>query len=143
MLKLDYKTFITKIQEYYGYYPAPKEESTPGIGDFVMAYLKRDIDEEKLNTLYRYLTYSHPVNYGPPDIAAIENAVIWALKNNKGADVHQVNPTDGSEYVDTITEQERKEGEEILEKMGGLTGIFEKKADSPMARWDKDRESRR
>jgi hypothetical protein len=88
---LTYQDFMDHVQDYFGAYPEKSH-----VPDYVMAYLKRDIDEERLNVLFRYLSYSHPVNYGAPDIAAIESAVIWGLKNNKGSGVHKSKASDKS-----------------------------------------------
>lgn len=116
--------FLAQCQELYGAYP---EDSK--LGDFVMAYLRRDIDPNRLPKLFRYLTYSHPVNFGPPDIAAIENAIIWAMKNDKGSDVHRSMADqergDLQGRIDTLTDDEREQGARMLDERGGMSGMLE------------------
>ena len=116
---MTYKEFIDKIQEYYGSYP--KESK---IGGYVLSYLKRDIDEEKLDRLFRYLTYAFPHRFGSPGIADIEKAITEAIKNHKGEDVHKIKTFTTSEEEYTIDDKEYEEGKKLLEEAGGLSGIF-------------------
>ena len=121
---MTYPEFLDKIQDYFGSYP-----DNPNVGGFVMAYLRRDIDASRLPKLFRYLTYSHPTNYGAPDIAAIEHAIKWARENDKGSDVHKsmadIEKTDLCGRLDTLTDEEQQEGERMLEEAGGMQGMLE------------------
>jgi hypothetical protein len=128
METLTYGTFLKQVQQYYGPYPSD-EKGRSTVFEWVMAYLRRDIDLEKLPKLIRYLTYSHPVNYGPPDIAAIERAIKWARENDKGSDVHRsmadIETADFRNRLDPLTEEEREQGEQMLNNAGGLPGMLE------------------
>lgn len=103
--------FMEQVQRYYGSY-----EDRPRVADYVYAYLMRDIEQSKLSQLFRYITYSHPVNYGPPDIAAIESAIGWAIKNVKGADIHKPRTTGAVESIDDfeISDEEREENKDRI-----------------------------
>ena len=83
---MNYKEFMDRIQDYYGGY---KEGSK--VGGYVVSYLKRDIDELKLDRLFRFVTYHHPHRFGAPGIAEIEKSISEALYKKKGEDVHSSN----------------------------------------------------
>lgn len=106
--------FFEAIQDYYGNYQGDGK-----LLSYVKAYIKRDIDEEKLKTLFRFITYSHPVNYGPPDIAAIEGAIIWGLKYQKGADVHKSRVIEKTVEHIELTAEERQAGNDLLMVLKG------------------------
>jgi hypothetical protein len=117
---LTYKELTEKIQDYYGSYPEGSK-----IGNYVMSYLKRDIDESKLDKLFRYVTYFYPHRFGPPGIADIEKAINESIYKHKGDDVHKIKKYTTSE-LETITEEERKEADKLIEQAGGLTDMFGK-----------------
>jgi len=112
---LNYQEFMKELQLYYGGY-----EQGSRIPTYVMAYLKHDIDEEKLNTLFRYITYYHPVRYKAPGISDIEKAIYEAIRNNKGSDVHKIEIT--KIELEELTEKEKQMNEEFL-RNGGLMGL--------------------
>ena len=118
---MTYKTFMEKIQEYYGGYP---ENSI--VQRYVMGYLKRDIDEKKLSRLFRFLTYNHAVRFGAPSISDIEKSIYEALRNKKGEDPHKTIDNNTMEDLTPVTEKEYEEGNKLLEDAGGLTAIFKK-----------------
>jgi hypothetical protein len=111
---------MNQLQDLYGAYP---EESR--IPDYVMAYLKRDIDEKKLTRLFRFITYSHPVRFGPPGIAAIEKSINDALYRKKGEDVHKNQVFTTGEEMDFGSEEEYQEGVKLLKEKGGLSNMLE------------------
>lgn len=138
---MQYTDFMLRIQEYYGPYvqrnskgeiARDKEQNAipTKVKDFVFAYIKKEINENSLDRLFRFIAYSHPVNYGPPDIAAIEKAINEGIKNNKGSDVHkipeyttgEINPRDKEEYNEEAAEQYSKG-----ELMNGFKKILKEK----------------
>lgn len=98
---MTYDEFLKEVQEYYGPYPLD-----PKIGSYVKAYLKRDINQDSLETLRRYVFYSHPHRMGPPGIAAIEKANREALYNHKGSDTHKPVITNSSQAQEIAEEYE-------------------------------------
>ncbi len=82
---MNYNQFMEEIQTYYGPYLG-----TSKVGNYVLGYLQRDIDETKLDRLFRFVTYHHPFRFGAPGIAEIEKSISEALYKKKGADVHKI-----------------------------------------------------
>jgi hypothetical protein len=129
---------MKQIEGYYGEYDGKLK-----VRDYVESYIASDIDADKLHTLLRYITYSHPVNFGPPDIAAIEKAISSAISvrdggSPKGADVHSVRSTDGSKYRASLTDEEAEEGARMLKAAGGLMGFIKVPEDTVV--WKKKQE---
>ncbi len=117
---MNHQTFIDQIKAYYGDYPDKSKVET-----YVMHYLKSDIDPDSLDRLFKYVCRSHPVNYGPPDIAALEGAIIWALKNTHNAiDVHRSDVNAGRNELPVILDEEYQEGKKMLDERGGLGGML-------------------
>lgn len=113
---------MKELQLYYGGY-----EQGSRIPAYIMAYLKHDIEEKELHTLFRYITYYHPVRYKAPGISDIERAIQEALRNNKGSDVHRVKVI--KQEIETLTEEEKKMNDEFM-RNGGLMGLFREIAKS-------------
>lgn len=92
---------MVEVQYYYGGYPENSK-----VGDYVMKYLQRDIDERKLDRLFRFVTYNHAVRFGAPGISDIEKAINEALYKKKGEDVHKVGfySTEEKERPNTVEE---------------------------------------
>ncbi len=82
---MNYNQFMEEIQIYYDIYPKGSK-----VGNYVQGYLERDIDETKLDRLFRFVTYHHPFRFGAPGIAEIEKSISEALYKKKGEDVHKV-----------------------------------------------------
>ena len=116
---MTYDIFMEEIQKYYGIYPEGSK-----IPQYVLGYLQRDIDETKLDRLFRFVTYHHPHRFGAPGIAEIEKSISEALYKKKGEDVHSSNfrPYD-SERPNT-----QEEDMKISKMMGehGLSDAFNK-----------------
>ena len=116
---MTYSDFASIIQNYYGPYSKGSK-----VGDYVMSYLQRDIDESKLDKLFRYITYSHPYKFGPPGISEIETAIYEALKKHKGDDVHKIKDFTTSEKIEPESAEEYKQGAEMLDNAGGLRNML-------------------
>ena len=110
---------MDRIQDYYGGY-----QEGSRVGGYVLGYLKRDIDETKLDRLFRFVTYHHPHRFGAPGIAEIEKSISEALYKKKGEDVHAIHDYTTMEEIEILTPEEMKEGEELLEAAGGLSGMM-------------------
>ena len=82
---MNYNQFMEEIQTYYGTYPKDSK-----VGNYVQGYLERDIDETKLDRLFRFITYNHPHRFGAPGVAEIEKSISEALYKKKGEDVHKI-----------------------------------------------------
>lgn len=83
---MKYTDFMHELQNYYGLYPEGSQ-----VPNYVLGYLQRDIDETKLDRLFRFVTYSHPHRFGAPGIAEIEKSISDAIYKKKGDDVHSSN----------------------------------------------------
>ena len=116
---MTYDIFMEEIQKYYGIYPEGSK-----IPQYVLGYLQRDIDELKLDRLFRFVTYHHPHRFGAPGIAEIEKSISEALYKKKGEDVHAINDYTTMEEIEILTPEEMKEGEELLKAAGGLSGMM-------------------
>lgn len=121
---MTYSVFIYQIKSYYGQYQGKTNVET-----YVMRYLSANIEESRLGDLYAYVLYAHPVNYGAPDIAAIESAIDRAREKGQRDIRLFVDPLKAKvkkerNHMPKLTEQERAEGERILEEVGGLKGLF-------------------
>ena len=113
---MNYNQFMEEIQTYYGTYPEGSK-----VGNYVLGYLERDIDESKLDRLFRFVTYHHAVRFGAPGISDIEKSINEALYKKKGEDVHKLG-------FHTTEEKERPNTPEEDEKMSllfqGLKGEY-------------------
>ncbi len=105
---MTYNQFMEEIQTYYRIYPKDSK-----VGNYVQGYLARDIDEAKLDRLFRFVTYHHPHRFGAPGIAEIEKSISEALYKKKGEDVHKI-----SFY--TTQEKERPNTPEEDEEIGAF-----------------------
>lgn len=85
---MNYNQFMEELQKYYGLYPENSK-----IPQYVKGYLQRDIDETKLDRLFRFVTYHHSHRFGAPGIAEIEKSISEALYKKKGEDVHSTSFT--------------------------------------------------
>ena len=118
---MNYKSFLTELQNYYG--PYPENSKLP---NYIFTYLKRDIEEKRLPLLFRYVQYSHSHRFGAPGISDIEKSIYDAIRNNKGIDVHKNKNPETKIKEKELTKDELIEGEKLLKELGGLTGIFKK-----------------
>lgn len=116
---MNYKEFMNRIQDYYGGYQEGSK-----VGGYIVSYLKRDIDETKLDRLFRFVTYHHPHRFGAPGIAELEKSISEALYKKRGEDVHKVSHSTTMENADPLTDEEMQEGAELLEASGGLSGMM-------------------
>lgn len=124
---MTYQEFMELAQRYYGPYPENGE-----VSKFVMAYLRRDIDETKLDRLFRLVTYSHGHRFGPPGIADIEKAITEAIRSGRGTDVHKIGK--GNPDLLEVSDEEYKQGISILSQTGGLKALMEKALDGKNVR---------
>lgn len=132
---MTYEQFLKEIELYYGPYTKKKKGKdgkdiiiNEKVRKIVLSYLKNDIKENMLDTLRRYIFYSHPLNYGPPGIAAIEKAIDKAIENKRGPDVriqHVQNKYIPPVYDGPISKDEREEVDKFLAK-GGISGMLKK-----------------
>ena len=118
---MKYKEFMEQIQNYYGGYPDGSK-----IHVYVMNYLKRNIQEDKLQRLFYFITFSHAVRYGAPDISDMEKAIYNALRSGKGEDVHQTRNNNTAEELPSREDIDYEAGKKMLDDAGGLTAIFKK-----------------
>ena len=114
---MEYTDFMHEIQTYYGLYGEGSK-----VPNYVLGYLRRDIDEGKLERLFRYVTYNHAVRFGAPGISDIEKAINEALYKKKGEDVHKLG-------FYTTEEKERPNTPEEDEEMVKLWKSYGKKTD--------------
>mgnify|MGYP006300359549 CR=1 FL=1 len=126
---MTYEQFMQRLQDYYGPYPGKgkdqKGKDIPSkVPDYVIAYLRRDVDEQKLERLFRYITYSHPARFGPPGISDIEKAIEQARYKGKGEDVHRGAEPYQMPEVDIPTPEEQREAERMIQEAGGLRNMF-------------------
>jgi len=112
---------MDRIQDYYGGY---KEGSK--VAGYVYSYLQRDIDEGKLDRLFRFLTYYHPYRFGAPGIAELEKSISDALYRKKGEDVHIVKNYTTIEGTILLTDEEKEESDILLKAEGGLNNMLNK-----------------
>jgi len=112
---------MEELQTYYGLYP--DESQVP---NYVLGYLQRDIDETKLDRLFRFVTYYHPHRFGAPGIAEIEKSISDALYRKKGEDVHSIGFT--PQDIERPNTQEEDEAISNLMKQG-LSKTFKEYVD--------------
>ena len=117
---MTYTEFMEELQKYYGLYPQDSY-----IPKYLLGYLQRDIDENKLDRLFRFVTYHHPHRFGAPGIAEIEKSISEALYKKRGEDVHKIE-------MYTTVEIERPntaEEDELIQRLcneKGLSKAFRK-----------------
>ena len=126
---MKYQEFMNRLQDYYGPYQSrgnnAKGEPIPTkVPSYVLAYLKRDIAEDKLDQLFRYVTYYHPVRFGPPGISDIEKAAEQARYKGKGSDVHKGPPEYKPPAAEMPTPEEKAEADRLIQESGGLQKMF-------------------
>lgn len=117
---MKYAEFMVRLQEYYGPYDGAQK-----VASFVRRYIERDIAEDKLGQLFRYVTYSHPPRFGPPGISDIEKAIDQARYRGKGADVHK-GPAVYTPQAQDLSDEEWREGKRLLDQAGGLPAMVKK-----------------
>ena len=117
---MTYTQFMDELQKYYGLYP---ENSY--IPKYVVGFLQRDIDESKLDRLFRFVTYHHPYRFGAPGIAEIEKSISDALYKKRGEDVHKIEMYTTEEIERPNTSEEDKQIHQLFNKKG-LSKAFEK-----------------
>jgi hypothetical protein len=121
---------MSRLQDYYGPYPSRQDASGNAVPSkvpsYVLAYLKRDIDPEKLDQLFRFITYYHPARFGPPGISDIEKAINQARYDGKGSDVHKGPPAYQPPIEDMPTDEEKREADRMIAEAGGLQNLFRK-----------------
>ena len=120
---MQYDDFMKEIQLYYGLYP---EKSA--VPSYVLGYLQRDIDELKLDRLFRFVTYHHPHRFGAPGIAEIEKSISEALYKHKGEDVHSANFTPKDNERPNTLEEDIKIGK----LMKNLRKDFDKRVEDKL-----------
>jgi len=113
---------MQEIQKYYGGY---KENSA--VPQYVFSYLQRDINESKLDRLFRFVTYHHSHRFGAPGIAEIEKSISEALYRKKGEDVHSSNFTP-HDTERPNTQEEDKQVAELFKQ--GLSEAFKKQVEN-------------
>ncbi len=115
--------FVEQIESYYGEY----QEKNYRVKVLLKGYLK-DFKQAKLPELLKLVMMNHAVNYGTPDISAVEKAYDYALKNNKCQDLKYLAPA--NYYIeDTPTEEELAKTRELIASGEGksLTELFNQK----------------
>jgi len=121
---------MSRLQDYYGPYPNRQDQNgnivASKVPSYVLAYLKRDINPDKLEQLFRYVTYYHPARFGPPGISDIEKAINQARYDGKGSDVHNGPPAYKPPVDEMPTKEEQQEANRMIEKAGGLQNLFRK-----------------
>jgi len=104
---------IMAIQAYYGEYKHPPVLSA------VVRYIQDEIDQERIDALYAFLLRSHPVKFGPPDVAALETAVVYALDPKKqtgraGRAIRKGDETKPWTPPEDLTPEERARGAALM-----------------------------
>lgn len=102
---MTYQQFMDTIQSYYGGYP--KDSKVPS---YVMSYLTRHIREDKLKRLFQFITFSHAVRFGAPDISDFEKAIYQAARSGQVDDVHKTLKVNTKENIQPLTDVEYKKG---------------------------------
>ncbi len=109
---MNYNQFMEEIQIYYGTYPKGSK-----VGNYVQGYLERDIDETKLDRLFRFVTYNHPFHFGAPGIVEIEKSISEALYKKKGEDVHKISFYTTQEKERPNTQKEAEQIKLLLQRL--------------------------
>jgi hypothetical protein len=73
---LNIDQFIASLKEYFG------EPKNPSILKWIIAYLKKDVDVNRLKELFRYVLHTHSSKYGFPSIKELEDAIRYAQKEH-------------------------------------------------------------
>lgn len=92
-----------------------------------MRYIDRQFDPAMFATLLQAILKSHPFNYGFPDVAAIEEAHERHYRKD-GVSLRKPKPkTFWEAEYEQVTEEQRKQSEEIRGKWLGLVKEAEQK----------------
>lgn len=115
--------FVEQLEMYYGEYTNKNNR----VKLMLKAYLK-DFKQDRLPDLLKLVMMNHAVNYGCPDIAAVEKAYDYALKNKKCQDMKFIPPTN-YKVEDMPTEEELAETRALIDSGAGqsLTELFSQK----------------
>lgn len=89
-----YEHFMKDVQEYFGSY----REGT-NAGRYVLAYLKKDIDEQHLKKLFRAVCYYCRLSDYAPGISDIEYAIKKASGEDKGNIYHKTRENGTAERI--------------------------------------------
>lgn len=121
---MTYEDFMTHIEDYYG----PYREGTKS-GSYVLRYLRAQIDQNKLKSLFDTVCLYHSLSDYAPGIADIEKSIKLSARENKSADFY-IKRTTGEaqriqqhkEQVLSLPDEERIE----FDNDYGLWGRFQK-----------------
>lgn len=80
---MTYEQFMDHLLGYYGSY----REGTKA-GSYVLRYLKKEIQQGKLEQLFEAVQRYHPLSSFAPGISDIEKAIFLSGKDNKGNQYH-------------------------------------------------------
>ena len=86
------ETLIQQLENYYGEYQNQKLKS------FVLAYVKKDHEQSKLEQLLRSILYYHRANFNAPCIASIEECIKQARIEKGQVDTHKGKKTNTERY---------------------------------------------
>ena len=107
------ETLIQQLENYYGEYQNQKLKS------FVLAYIKKDHDQKRLEDLLKSILYYHRANFNAPCIASIEECIKQA-RSEKGLNNLTAKPTDTKKWKDDRGKLTDKEIEENLNRLRSI-----------------------
>lgn len=111
--------FMAKNEKYYGKYP----DKMSFIKSAIALYLQ-NFREDKLSHLLQIVWMNHNHNFGAPDIAAIEKAYDYALKNGKCGDLKKMREATIFNDDEVLTEEEKAETQRMIED-AGYSSLFD------------------